>query len=199
MHLKFKYSDSSITYIADLSETGLFDESIKQTYNESINEVNDILKNNPNDYPPSDRQKEIYFKFQGIRNIEIGRMMSGNLVKIDSTWFLSFEYVNKSKLCTENILLKSNDLKNWTKCKVYLNYLYKQYNEGLKKFTPLLLTFENNDDHLTNIYKYNNNLYFSDNQYVIYKSVDNGNTFKLYKIFKPFPTPVVPTFENTNH
>ena len=196
---KFKYSDSTITYLGDLSETGLFDESIKQTYNESINEVNDILKNNPNDYPPSDRQKDIYFKFRGIRNIEIGRMNTGNLVKVDSVWFLSFEYINLMKQTDEMILLKSTDLKTWTKSKVYLNYKYKMYNEGLKTFIPYLYTYENYDIPLQVTCKINNDIYFSDQNRLIYKSTDNGNTFKIYKIFRPFPEPKLPTFENTNH
>lgn len=197
---KFKYSDSSITYISDLSETGIFDENIKSTYSKTIDEVNDIIKKNPNDGSGGDRCLDVYCKFMGIRNIEIGRMLSGNLVKIGDTWFLSFEYKNLVKQCNEKILFRStDDLKTWTRCKVYLNYKYKTYNESLKSFTPFLLTFENNDTPLSNIYKNNNDLYFSDNNHCIYKSTDDGNTFRFYKLIRPFPEPVVPTFENTNH
>jgi hypothetical protein len=199
---KFRYSDSSITYVGDLSESGLFNETINYNRNETIKEVEDVINKNPNSGQPSSETLEIYYKFRGVRNIQIGRMESGNLTYIDGVWFLSFQYYDFTKPLNDGteILLRSIDnMKTWTRSKVYLNYMYKQYDVNLKKFIPFLLTFENNDGHLTNIYKINNVIYFSDIENVIYKSVDNGNIFKLYKIFKPFPTPVVPTFENTNH
>lgn len=192
---KFNYIDSSLILISDLYDTGLFTNDINYSYNKIINEIDVKIREN------NTSCLNLYCKYKGIENINIGRMGSGNLVKVDSTWFLSFQYLPLSRDINDgvDILLKSNDLKNWTKCKVILNYKYKNYNESLKTFVPFLFTFENVDGHLRNIYKKENDLYFSDNNHVIYKSIDGGNTFKLHKIFRPFPEPVVPTFENTNH
>jgi hypothetical protein len=184
---KFTYSDSSIVKISDL--IGDFNENrvngFKKGYQEVVDFDNGCLHS--------------YCEFRGLQLSDVGRMWSGNLVKIDSTWFLSFEYFDFNKTSNIRVLIKSNDLKNWDRCKVHLNYKYKKYNESLKTFVPFLFTYEDYDVPLKNSCKINGVIYFSDSDRLIYKSVDNGTTFKLYKVFRPFPEPVVPTFENTNH
>ena len=198
---KFIYSDSSIIEVNDLSNLNIFKEDLDISYNKAIKEVVDFEKENPGFYIEGTENGclNTYCKFRGLQIMDIGRMSSGNLVKIDSIWFLSFEYESFSSGYSIRVLLKSNDLKTWTKCKVYLNYKYSFYNEQLKSFLPYLFTYENYDIPLRNVCKINNIIYFSDSDRLIYMSSDGGNTFKLYKVFRPFPEPVIPTFENTNH